>query len=92
MLPIGGVVYMTRFWIFRMDSEIPAIALVTIWLLILSYCSFGVVPTVVYASRDPKLLRALPWMLDILNLAAKFPVPILILVAFVTRPNGFKAC
>jgi hypothetical protein len=31
-------------------------------------------------------------MLDVLNLAAKFPVPILILVAFVTRPNGFKAC
>ena len=92
VLPIGGLVYMTRFWIFSMDSEVPVIALLMIWLLILSYCSFGVGPTVVYLSRQGRFMLALPWMLDILNLVSKFPVPILVLVAFVTRPNGFQTC
>ena len=92
LLPLGGLIYMTRFWIFNMDAGIPAIALAMIWLLILSYSSFGVVPTVVYAVREPRFVRSLPWMLDILNLAAKFPVPILILVAFATRPSGFQTC
>jgi hypothetical protein len=92
ILPIGGLVYMTRFWIFQLDSEIPAIALIMIWLLILSYCCFGVGPTAVYISRQRKFVQGLPWMLDILNLISKFPVPILVLIAFVTRPNGFQTC
>ncbi len=81
---------MTRGWI--LSPEVPAIALTMIWLLIVGYSMFGVVPSVVYAMYRRDLMSKLPWILDILNLAAKFPVPILILIAFATRPAMFRAC
>lgn len=89
-LPIGGLIYMTRGWI--SSSDVPAIALIMIWLLIISYTMFGVAPSVVYAMYRRSLLTRLPWILDVLNLASKFPIPILILVAFSTRPAMFHAC
>lgn len=81
---------MTRGWI--LSPEVPAIALTMIWLLIVGYSMFGVVPSVVYAMYRRDLMSKLPWILDILNLTAKFPVPILILIAFATRPAMFRAC
>lgn len=88
--PIGGLVYMARGWIF--DSDMPWIALFMIWNLLLTYCLFGIVPSVVYVSGNRQWVQALPWLLDILNLVAKFPLPILVLIAFSTRPAGFHAC
>lgn len=89
-VPIGGLVYMARGWIF--SSEVPFIALMMIWLLIFSYTMFGIAPSVVYAMYRRDLMIWLPTVLDILNLAAKFPIPILVLVAFSTRPAMFHAC
>lgn len=89
-LPIIGLVYMTRGWIF--STDMPWIATVMIWNLLVSYTLFGVVPTVVYIVGNPKWILKLDWGLDILNLMAKFPLPILILIAFSTRPAGFHPC
>jgi hypothetical protein len=90
LLPLGGLVYMTRTWIF--SADVPAIALAMIWLLIVGYSLFGIVPSVVYAMYRRDLMVRLPWILDALNLMAKFPIPILILVAFATRPAMFRPC
>jgi len=90
VLPLGGLIYLTRGWIF--SGDVPAIALGMIWLLIVGFSMFGIVPSVVYAMYRRDLMSKLPWILDVLNLAVKFPVPILILVAFVTRPAMFHAC
>jgi len=90
ILPVGGMIYMTRHWIF--SSEVPVIALMMIWLLLMAYSAFGIAPSVVYAMYSRDLLGRLPWILDILNLMSKFPIPILILIAFSTRPAMFQAC
>ena len=89
-LPILGLVYLTRGWLF--STDMPWIATVMIWNLLVSYTLFGVVPTVVYIVGNPKWILKLDWGLDILNLMAKFPLPILILIAFSTRPAGFHPC
>lgn len=90
VLPLGGLGYVIRYWIF--SSELPWIAATMIWLLLVSYSMFGVVPSVVYLSGQREWIQALPWCLDVLNLVAKFPIPILILIAFSTSPTGFHAC
>ncbi len=92
VLPIGGLVYMTRFWLFGASSEMPWIALTMIWLMLLSYCSFGIVPTVIYIMRNRDAILVLPWVLDVLNILSKLPVPFLVLIAFSTRPAGFHPC
>lgn len=81
---------MTRHWLW--SSEVQAIAMMMVWLLIISYSAFGIAPSVVYAMYRRDILETLPWILDILNLVSKFPVPILILIAFATRPAMFRAC
>lgn len=90
LIPIGGLIYMVRSWI--LSTEVPWIASLMIWLLLVMYCSFGVVPSLIYATYRRDLIQKLPWVLDILNVAAKFPIPILVLIAFTTRPNGFHVC
>jgi hypothetical protein len=90
ILPIGGLIYMTRAWLF--STDMPWIALFMIWLLLISYSLFGLVPTVVYSFYQRDMIQKLPWILDILNLISKWPVPILILIAFATRPAGFHPC
>jgi hypothetical protein len=92
VLPIGGLVYMTRAWLFAQDQNMPWIALAMVWLLLIAYSMFGLIPTAVYSFYRRDLIQKLPWMLDLLNLLAKFPVPILILIAFSTRPSGFHTC
>ena len=82
---------MTRSWLFSFDN-MPWIAIMMVWLLFVSYSMFGVVPTVVYSYYRRDMIQKLPWILDSLNLVAKFPVPILIFIAFVSRPAGFHAC
>ncbi len=82
---------MTRHWIFS-SPDMPWIALMMIWLLFLSYSLFGIIPTALYLSEKREWIQHLPWLLDILNLASKFPIPILVLIAFSTRPAGFHPC
>ena len=81
---------MTQGWLF--ETSMPWIALFMIWNMLFSYCLFGIVPSVVYVAGNREWMQNLPWLLDILNLMAKFPIPILILIAFSTRPAGFHAC
>lgn len=83
--------YLTRHWIFS-SPDMPWIAVAMVWLLFLSYSLFGIIPTVLYLSEKREWIQQLPWLLDILNLAAKFPIPILVLIAFSTRPSGFHPC
>ena len=90
LTPVGGLVYITRGWLF--NTDMPWIALFMSWNLLFSYTLFGVVPSVVYISGNRQWVQMLPWMLDILNLIAKLPIPILILIAFSTRPAGFHPC
>lgn len=90
LIPIGGLVYMIRHFI--LSSELPWIAAFMIWLLLFSYLMFGIIPTALYLSYEREWIQKMPWFLDILNLVSKFPIPILILIAFSTRPAGFRTC
>lgn len=86
--PIAGLIYLTRqLWF---SSGMPWIAVVMSWNLLLSFCLFGLIPTGVYLTG--RLRPWLPWLLDLLNLLAKVPLPWLIIAAFQTRPAGFRAC
>lgn len=68
----------------------PLLVLILIWNLLITYSLFGVVSTIVYATRMGR--RSLPLLLDFLNLTAKFPLPIVILTGFITRPATTRFC
>jgi hypothetical protein len=91
-MPFGGIMYLSRFWLFSFGGEMPALALLMIWLLIASYSLFGFIPTGVYWIKTREAVEMLPWALDVLNLVAKFSVPWLVLVSFIMRPAGFPVC
>ena len=88
LVPLGGLVYLTRDVLF--DTSMPALVLFIIWNLLLTYSSFGLVSTFVYASGLGR--QALPFLLDLLNLFAKFPLPVVILTGFITRPATTRFC
>lgn len=88
LVPVTGLVYLTRSVL--LNPNIPVIALAMIWNLLVSYLMFGVVPSFVYVTHMGR--RALPWLLDILNIAAKFPLPVIIIVGFITRPVSMRPC
>jgi hypothetical protein len=88
MIPVSGLVYLSRR--FLLDPDMPVIALFMVWNLLITYLMFGVIPTVVYLTK--RGIRTLPWLLDILNICAKFPLPIVIIVGFITRPVTFRPC
>jgi hypothetical protein len=88
LVPVSGLVYLTRDVL--LNTNMPALALAMIWNLLLTYCMFGIVPSVVYITGLG--IRTLPWMLDLLNVAAKFPLPIMILIGFIIRPVTFQPC
>jgi hypothetical protein len=92
LFPIGGLVYMSRSWLLSFSTDMPWLAIVMIWQLLLTYCMFGIIPTAIYLSGRCDWIQKLPWCLDVLNLAAKWPLPIFILIAFSTRPAGFHMC
>jgi hypothetical protein len=48
------------------------------------------VPTIVYVTGLGR--NKLAWLLDILNLFAKFPLPLIILSGFITRPATTRFC
>ena len=88
LVPVAGLVYLTRDVLF--DTSMPPLVLFLIWNLLLTYSLFGIVPTIVYVTGLGG--RQLAWMLDILNATAKFPLPIIILVGFITRPATTRFC
>jgi len=88
LLPLSGLVFVIRGYIF--SSQLPVLAQFMIWNLLITYSLFGVVPSVVYLSRIGR--GTLPALLDILNIAAKFPLPIIILTGFISRPATTKFC
>ena len=88
LLPMSGLVYLIHDYLF--SASLPWVALIMIWNLFIAYSLFGIVPSLVYISG--KGLSHLDWLLDILNVGSKFILPILILVAFQTRPAMFRAC
>ena len=91
-MPFGGIIYLSRFWLFSFGGEMPAIALIMIWLLIVSYTMFGLIPTAAYWIKTREVIQLLPWILDVLNLVAKFSIPWLVLISFLTRPAGLPTC
>ena len=88
LIPFSGLVYLTRG--FLLDWDMPVLVLFMIWNLLLTYLLFGIVPTVVYLTGKGQ--KHLPWLLDLLNILAKFPLPIVIIVGFITRPVTFRPC
>lgn len=88
LLPLGGLIYLTRDVLF--DSSMPILVLILIWNLLITYSLFGIVSTIVYTTRMGS--RILPFLLDLLNLTAKFPLPIVILTGFITRPATTRFC
>jgi hypothetical protein len=88
LVPLGGLIYLTRDVLF--DPSMPTLVLFLIWNLLLTYSSFGLVSTAVYVIGAGRSL--LPFLLDILNLTAKFPLPIVILTGFITRPATTRFC
>lgn len=83
-----GLIFLTRDILF--DTSMPPLVLALIWNLLLTYSLFGIVPTVVYVTGLGR--NQLAWLLDILNLMAKFPLPLIILSGFITRPATNKFC
>lgn len=73
-----------------LTTRIPTIALVIIWNLLVSYCLFGIIPTYWYFTGNTT--HYLELSLDVLNLAAKFTLPIYILIGFITMPSGMPVC
>lgn len=88
LVPMSGLVYQIHDFLF--SEQLPDIAKFMIWNLLVTYSLFGIIPSMVYITG--KGMHHLDWILDILNVAAKFPLPIMILVAFQTRPAMFKLC
>lgn len=88
LLPMSGLIFVIRGYIF--SPQLPLLAQFLIWNLLISYSLFGIVPTVIYVTRIGR--NALPTLLDILNIGAKFPLPIIILIGFITRPATTKFC
>ncbi len=88
LVPMSGLVYLIQDFLF--SEQLPAIAKFMIWNLLITYSLFGIIPSVVYITS--KGMHHLDWILDILNVASKFPLPIMVLVAFQTRPAMFKIC
>lgn len=88
LVPVSGLVYLSRSIL--LNANIPAIALAMIWNLLLSYLMFGIVPSFVYVFRIGR--KWLPWLLDILNVSAKFPLPVIIIIGFITRPVSMRPC
>jgi len=96
--PVLGMLYLT--WAVWVSPDVPLIARFMMWNLLVSYCSFGLLPTWVYLTNGHPVPRVLDWVrrdnlgawLDRLNLMAKLPMPILIAVGLFTRPSGWPAC
>lgn len=88
LTPMIGLIFLTRDILF--DRDMPALVLVLIWNLLLTYTLFGIVPTIVYLTGLGR--KHLPWLLDILNIMAKFPLPLIILSGFITRPATNRFC
>lgn len=88
LVPMCGLIFLTRDVLF--DPDMPALVLALIWNLLLTYSLFGIVPTVVYVTGMGR--NQLAWLLDILNVMAKFPLPLIILSGFITRPATNKFC
>jgi hypothetical protein len=88
LVPVAGLIYLTRDVLF--DTDMPALVLFLIWNLLLTYSLFGIVATFVYITGIGRSYLA--WMLDILNIAAKFPLPLIILSGFITRPASTRFC
>ena len=87
-LSICVIGYITREILFT--SRIPVIALIIIWNMLISYCLFGIIPTYWYLAGDVN--HHLELSLDILNILAKFTLPIYILIGFSTMPSGAPVC
>jgi hypothetical protein len=88
LLPLSGLVFLTRDVLF--DTDMPVLVLVLIWNLLITYSSFGLVSSFVYYTDLGR--TKLAWLLDVLNVAAKFPLPLIILSGFITRPATTKFC
>jgi len=88
LAPMGGLIFLTKDILF--STDMPILVLLLIWNLLLTYSLFGIVPTFVYFTRLGA--RQLAWLLDLLNVMAKFPLPLIILAGFITRPATNKFC
>ena len=88
LVPLGGLIFQTKDILF--DTDVPVIVLVLIWNLLLTYSLFGIVPTFAYMFRLTD--RTLATQLDVLNFIAKFPLPMIILSGFITRPATSRFC
>ncbi len=85
---MGGLIFLTKDVLF--STDMPVLVLLLIWNLLLTYSLFGIVPTFVYMTHlgSSQLAR----LLDVLNVLAKFPLPLIILSGFITRPATNKFC
>lgn len=88
LVPMGGLVFLSREFLFSRDM--PTLALFMIWNLLVTYSLFGIIPTFIYVTRWGK--NSIAWLLDILNLSAKFPLPLVILSGFIMRPASTRFC
>jgi hypothetical protein len=88
LIPLTGLIYLT--WDVLNSDDMPILVTLLIWNLLLSYSMFGIVPTFVYITGMGR--KQLPWLLDLLNLTAKFPLPLIILSGFITRPGTTRFC
>jgi hypothetical protein len=88
LVPVAGLLYLTqRLWF---STAMPVIVTVMSWNLLVTYCLFGLIPTFVYLTNIGRARLGL--ILDLLNLAAKGPLPWILLYGFFGRPAGFAPC
>jgi len=88
LAPVAGLLYLTRrLWF---SAALPTIVAVMSWNLLVTYCLFGIIPSAVYLTGWAR--GRLGLALDLLNLAAKGPLPWMLLYGFFGRPAGFVPC
>lgn len=81
------IVYLARD-ILLTTGIIPAYVSAIIWLLLIFYSSFGVVSTMFYYFLDKKYWQHMDTVLDVLSLACKIPIALILTFGYITMPGN----
>lgn len=84
---LGIIIYLARD-ILLTTGIIPAYVSAIIWLLLIFYSSFGVVSTMFYYFLDKTYWQHMDTVLDILSLACKVPIALILTFGYITMPGN----
>lgn len=85
-MALGLVVYLARDLI--ISTILPMYVNASLWIMLLLYCSFGVVGTLYYYFLDRSGWRSMPVTLDILSFLAKVPIALTLTAGYMNAPGN----